>query len=73
MTSAVILRNTIELTNIAGAENDSTRHDRAVVIRFPAHRGEDLAERKGYDTPASVENAVAAWVPNCSQRSIRHS
>src|SRR6266851_3126971 len=47
------------LTNIARAQNVETRQNRAVVIRFPTHKGEDLAGGEGDDTPTLVENALA--------------
>src|SRR5260370_28290093 len=47
------------LTSIARAQNVETRQHRAVVIRFPTHKGEDLAGGEGDDAPTPVENALA--------------
>src|SRR5260370_4063202 len=47
------------LTSIARAQNVETRQHRAVVIRFPTHKGEDLAGGEGDDTPTPVEDALA--------------
>ena len=62
-----------DLTSFARPQNVETRQNRAVVIRFPTHKGKDLARREGDDTPTPVENALAPWVPNRSQCSIRPS
>src|SRR5260370_7770221 len=48
-----------DLTNIARAQNVETRQNRAVVIRFPTHKGEDLAGSEGDDTATPVEDALA--------------
>ena len=61
------------LTSLARPQNVETRQNRAVVIRFPTHKGKDLAGGEGDDTPTPVENALAPWVPNRSQCSIRPS